>query len=102
VAKWPKSKGKQAAIALAIALLAAAWVFVEIEGGYFNRFYFPPHKAYPYPYADVHIAQIALYRNCGFTLVGVFVGLFVMQRVLAGHRKGKTDRALRDGPPYRR
>jgi hypothetical protein len=50
MAKWPKSRVKQAAIAFAVAFLATVWVFVQIEYGYFERFYFGPHKAYPYPF----------------------------------------------------
>jgi hypothetical protein len=86
MAKWPRSKGKQATIASVVALLAAAWLFVQIEYGYFRRFYFDPHKAYPYPYPNEHSAQIALYRDCGFTLLGLFVVLFAIQRMFFAAR----------------
>jgi hypothetical protein len=74
---------KQAAIAFAAAFLSAVWVFVEIETGYFQRFYFGPHKGYPYPYPDGHSAQMALYRDCGFAFVVVFGVLFSLQRIFA-------------------
>jgi hypothetical protein len=85
--KWPKSRDIQGAIAFAIALLSAVLVFVQIEMGYFNRFYFAPHKAYPYPHPDTHSAHMALYRDCGLTLLGVFVVLFAVQRLLMVDRR---------------
>jgi hypothetical protein len=36
--KWPKSKGKQAALAFFIALLAAIWMFTHIELVIFSVF----------------------------------------------------------------
>jgi hypothetical protein len=87
MAKWPKSRGAHGAIAFAVAFLSAMWVFVQIEMGYFNRFYFAPHKAYPYPYHDAHSAQMALYRDCGFTLLGVSVVLFAVQRMFMVDRR---------------
>jgi hypothetical protein len=86
MAKWQKSRGKQAALASVVAFLTTAYVFVQIEGRYFNRFYFPPHKAYPYPYPDPHSAQMALYRDCGFTLIGVFGIIFAVQRIFFAAR----------------
>jgi len=44
---WPRSKGSQAAIAFAVALLSAVFVFLRIAMESFNYFYFAPHKAYP-------------------------------------------------------
>ena len=85
--KWPKSRGVQTAIAVIVALLAAIGVFVQVAMTSFNNFYFGPHKAYPYPYPNAHIAQMALYRDCGLTMLGVFVIVFVAQRLLtAPHR----------------
>lgn len=81
--KWPKSKGKQATIALATALLAAIWVFIQVDYGYFQRFYFEPNKRYPYPYPNEHVAQMALYRECGLAIVGVFLVVFAIQRIVA-------------------
>jgi hypothetical protein len=86
MAKWPTSRWKQAAIASVVAFLAAVYVFVQIEGGYFNRFYFPPYKSYPYPYPNDHSAKMALYRDCGFTLIGVFVVIFAVQRMFFAAR----------------
>jgi hypothetical protein len=86
MAKWPKSRGKQATIAFVVAFLATVWVFVQIEYGYFERFYFGPHKAYPYPYPNAHSAQMALYRDCGFTLIGIFVVIFAVQRIFFAAR----------------
>jgi hypothetical protein len=78
--KWPRSRGIQAAIAFVVALLSAGYRFVQFEGNFFNNFYFPPHKAYPYPYPTVRAAQIAVWRDCGLTFVAVFAVLFVIQR----------------------
>ena len=72
--------GIQGAIAFAAALLSAALVFAQIAMESFNHFYFAPHKAYPYPYPTVHAAHLALYRDCGLTLIGVFVVMFALQR----------------------
>jgi hypothetical protein len=87
MAKWPRSRGKQAATAFAVAFLATVCVFIQIEWGYFQRFYFDPHKAYPYPHPDAHAAQMALYQDCGFTLMGVFVVSFAMQRIFLAARR---------------
>jgi hypothetical protein len=87
MAKWPRSRAKQAAIAFVIAFLSTVWVFVEIEMGYFQRFYFGPHKAYPYPYPDEHSAQMALYWDCGLTLLVVFAVLFAIQRIFIAARR---------------
>jgi hypothetical protein len=46
----------------------------------FHHFYFPPHKAYPYPYPTELAARIAMYRDCGLTFLGVFTILYVAQR----------------------
>ena len=80
MAKWPKSRGVQTTIAVVVALLAAICVFIQIAMTSFNNFYFGPHKAYPYPYPDAHTAQMALSRDCGLTMLGVFVVVFAIQR----------------------
>jgi hypothetical protein len=78
--KWPRSRGIQAAIALVVALLSAATVFLQFAADSFNHFYFPPHKAYPYPYSTAGAAQIAIWRDCGLTFLAVFAILYVVQR----------------------
>lgn len=87
MAKWPKSKGVQAAIAAVVAILAAICVFGLVAMTSFNNFYFGPHKAYPYPYADVHTAQMALLRDCGLTMLVVFGVVFLIQRRFASPRR---------------
>ncbi len=87
IAKWPRSKGKQAAIAVVFASLAAILVFANIAMQSFNNFYFAPHKAYPYPYSDVHSAHMALFRNCGGTFLGAFVVVFALQRMFIAFRR---------------
>jgi hypothetical protein len=87
VAKWPRSKGKQAAIATIFASLAAIWVLANTAMQSFNDFYFAPHKAYPYPYSDVHSAHMALFRNCAAAFLGVFVVLFALQRMFIAFRR---------------
>ena len=81
MAKWPQSRGVQATIAAVAALVAATCVFIQIAMTSFNNFYFGPHKAYPYPYHDAHAAQMALYRHCGLTMLGVFGFVFIIQHV---------------------
>jgi hypothetical protein len=76
--RWPKSKGVQAAIAVVSGLLAASCVLSQIAMTSFNNYYFGPHKAYPYPYGDAHSAQMALYRDCGLTMLGVFAVVFMI------------------------
>lgn len=88
MARWPKSKGVQALIATVAALLAEVCVYASFVMASFNNFYFGPHKAYPYPYADVHAAQTAIYRESGLTLLVVFAVVFTIQRLFtAAHRK---------------
>ena len=70
--KWPRANGIQAAIAFTVALLSAAFVFVQFAMESFNHFYFPPHKAYPYPYPTELAARIAMWRDCSLTFLGVF------------------------------
>ena len=77
---WPRSKGKQAAIAVVGASLAAFAVLSQIAMESFNHFYFPPHNAYPYPYATEWAARLAMYRDCGLTFVGAFLVLMAIQR----------------------
>lgn len=87
MARWPKSGRAQAAVAFVVGLLAAICVLVRIETTSFNNYYFGPHKAYPYPYADAHTYRIALYRDCGLTMLGVFAVVFVIQRLFTAlHR----------------
>ncbi len=81
MAKWPKSRGVQIAIAAVVAILAGICVFTQIAMTSFNNFYFGPHKAYPYPYPDAHTAQMVIYRDCGLTVLGVFVVVFAIQRI---------------------
>ena len=75
-------------IAAVVALLAAICVFIQIAMTSFNNFYFGPHKAYPYPYPDAHTAQMVLYRGCGLTMLGVFVVVFTIQRLLTASHRG--------------
>jgi hypothetical protein len=88
--KWPQSKGVQAAIAFAVALLSAVLVFVKIAMESFNHFYFPPHKAYPYPYPTELAARIAMWRDCSLSFLGVFAIIYVAQRVFIPSRR-KSD-----------
>lgn len=80
--KWPRSKAAQSTIALVLGLLAgvAEWLQLAMES--FNNFYFGPHKAFPYPYADVHGAHVAMYRKCGSAFALVFIGTFALQRLI--------------------
>ena len=78
--KWPRSKGIQAAIAFAFAFVSAILVLAEIAMQSFNNYYFPPHKAFPYPYKTEWAARFAECRDCGLTFLGVFVILYWAQR----------------------
>jgi hypothetical protein len=81
--KWPRSRGIQTAIAFIVALISAAGVFLQFAADSFNHFYFPPHKAYPYPYLTARAAQIAMWRDCGLTFLAVFAILYAVQRRFA-------------------
>jgi hypothetical protein len=89
--KWPRSKIVQAAIASAIALLSGLYTFATIAMASFNNFYFPPHKAYPYPYPTVWAARIAMGEKCGLTFLGVFAILYAAQRLLTSPRHKNSD-----------
>jgi hypothetical protein len=90
--KWPQAKGIQAAIAFAVALLSAVFVFVQFAMESFNNYYFPPHKAYPYPYPNEWAARIAMWRDCGLTFLVVFAILYMAQRrFIATRRPGKSN-----------
>jgi len=80
--RWPRSKSTQAVIALAIGLTAAANEFARFAMRSFNKYYFGPHQAYPYPYADANSANLALARNCSIAFGLVFAGAFVLQRLI--------------------
>ena len=88
---WPRSKRLQAAISLAFALLSAVFVLANIAMKSFNHFYFAPHKAYPYPYATVIAARIAMYRDCGLTFIAAFAIFYLAQRFLLGTRHQVSD-----------
>ena len=87
--KWPRARGIQLAIAFGVAVLSAAFVFAQIEMESFNHFYFPPHKAYPYPYATEWAARMAIWRDCGLTFLGVFAILYLAQRRFSATRNTK-------------
>ena len=83
MAKWPRSKRVQAVIAFAVALASAVLVVAQIAMESFNHYYFPPHKAYPYPYATEWAARIAMFRDCSGTFVVVFAVVYAAQRMFA-------------------
>ena len=78
---WPRSKITQTVIALMLGLIAGAIEFGRFAMKSFDNFYFGPHKAFPYPYADSHSANLAMARNCGIAFVLVFALAFGLQRV---------------------
>jgi 4-amino-4-deoxy-L-arabinose transferase-like glycosyltransferase len=90
--KWPRSKGVQVTIAFLVALFSAAFVVAQIAMESFNHYYFPPHKAYPYPYATAWDAQMAMCRDCGLTFVIVFAILLVAQRKFTAARHTKDSK----------
>lgn len=81
--RWPRSKTTQAIIALTLGLLAGANEFGRFAMRSFNNFYFGPHKAYPYPYADTRTAHLVLARNCAVAFGIVFLGAFALLRLIA-------------------
>ena len=92
---WPRSRGVQVAIAFGVALLAAVYVFVQIAMGSFNHFYFPPHRAYPYPYPTESAARMAMGRDCGLTFLVVFGILYAVQRRFIAARHPPHARAVK-------
>jgi hypothetical protein len=80
--RWPCSKITQAAIALALGITAGASEFARFAMKSFDNYYFGPHKAFPYPYADAHSANLALARNCSLAFGLVFAGTFALQRLI--------------------
>jgi hypothetical protein len=80
--RWPRSKVTQAIAALVLGVIASAMEFANFAVKSFNNFYFGPHRAYPYPYADVHSANLALARGCGLVFGLVFVAAFALQRLI--------------------
>ena len=79
--QWPRTPKAQTAIALTLALLVAAWTFLQVQYSYFERFYFGPHKRFPYPYASEKAADIALLTDCSLAFLVVFLGLVILQRL---------------------
>jgi hypothetical protein len=80
--RWPRSKAAQTLIALTLGLIACANEYARMAMQSFNNFYFGPHKAYPYPYADVHSANLALVRKCGLAFALAFLGTVALQRLI--------------------
>jgi hypothetical protein len=90
--KWPRAKRIQLVIAFTAALLSAGLVFVHFATESFDHYYFPPHKAYPYPYPTELAARIVMWRYCSLTFLGVFAIVYVAQRKLMGARNtGKSN-----------
>jgi hypothetical protein len=88
--RWPHSKGTQAAIAFAVALLSAVFVFLRIAMQSFDHFYFPPHKAYPYPYPTEWAAHVAMCRDCSLAFLGVFTIVYLAQRRFIATRHSRN------------
>lgn len=84
--KWPLSTMMQAITALVLGLVASAVECASFAMKSFNNYYFGPHRAYPYPYSDVHAANLALVRNCGLAFVLVFLSAFALQRFITRWR----------------
>jgi hypothetical protein len=80
--RWPRSKAVQTVIALTLGLIACVSEYAQMAMQSFNNFYFGPHKAYPYPYADVHSANLVWFRNCGLAFGLVFLGTLALQRFI--------------------
>ena len=80
--KWPRSKTTQVIVASTLGLIAGANEYVQFAARSFNNFYFGPHRAYPYPYADVRSANMAMARDCGLAFAAVFLIAFAIQQVL--------------------
>jgi hypothetical protein len=89
--KWPQAKGIQAAIAFVVALLSAAFVCLKFAARSFNNFYFPPHKAYPYPYPNEAAARIAMSKACGLTFLVVFVIVYATERRFVAPRHSRDS-----------
>ena len=82
--KWPVSRWGQGWIAFVVALIVATYVFRWTSNKYFERY------AREYPYE--HDGQVGLsafmdaFHAGAFTLVGVFIGLFVSSASLLSSR----------------
>jgi len=84
--RWPRSRTVQTIIALVLGLIAGVSEYARMAMESFNNFYFGPHKAYPYPYADVHTANLVWARNCALTFGLVFLGTIALQRFTVRRR----------------
>jgi hypothetical protein len=80
--RWPRSKTTQSIIALALGLLAGVNEVGRFALHSFNDFYFGPHKAYPYPYADTRTADLVLARDCAVAFGIVFLAAVALQRLI--------------------
>jgi hypothetical protein len=80
--RWPRSNAAQTVIALILGLIACVSEYAQMAMQSFNNFYFGPHKAYPYPYADVRSANLVWVRNCGLAFGLVFICILALQRFL--------------------
>jgi hypothetical protein len=66
-------------------LIAAAGEYANLAMQSFNNFYFGPHKAYPYPYPNMHSANVAWAERCVLAFGLVSLSTFALQRLI--HRK---------------
>jgi hypothetical protein len=84
--RWPRSKTAQSIIALVLGVVAAVGEWLRLAMESFNNYYFGPHKAYPYPYPDVHSANMAMGWKCGLAFALVFIGTFALQMLILKRR----------------
>ncbi len=92
--RWPRSKMTQAIVALVLSLTAGAIECARFAMKSFNNYYFGPHRGYPYPYADVRTANLALVRDCISVFGLVFVASFVLERLVT-RRQLNRDSTVR-------
>jgi hypothetical protein len=79
---WPRSHWRQAGIALAIAIPVSIFVFVRVNNTHFERY----AREYPHDGQDGLGALMDAFQAGFYTLIGAFLCLFILQRLIAAIR----------------
>lgn len=83
---WPMSRWAQAGIAIAMAIPISLCVFVRINNTHFERY----AREYPHDGQDGLGALMDAFQAAFYTLIGAFLALFILQRVITAIRRADS------------
>jgi hypothetical protein len=78
MSKWPQSRWGQGGLSFLGAIIVAVVVFIHVNNSSFQRY----AQQYPHDGQDGLGALVDAMQAGAFTLVGVFIALFVLQRLM--------------------